>query len=167
MAYTNNYGGGQNRGGYPGNRGGYPGGKGGGQDNRQPQQVEIKAEPLQTDYVDAAEQVIKRLDARRAITTSKLRNLFSLISDIYNEENLRTEETLMPESVTALQMARIRFVYEAGREENVKTFVTQAKLLNYLKGIGTDNKRTDLIAFFHYMEALVAYHRFYIGGKEG
>ena len=130
-----------------------------------PQSVEIRALPLPEDYVDAAEKVIQSLDQKRAITTSKLRNLLSLVSDIYNVENLRDEPQLLPESKTALTMLRIRVVYEAGREQKVKDFVQAAKLLEYIKGIGND--RVKLIDFAHYMEALVAYHRYLIGGREG
>ena len=127
---------------------------------------EIKPLTLPKDYVDEAERVMTTLSGGRSkITTSKIRNLLSLVSDIYNAENLRTEKELLPESVTALTMMRIRVVYEAGREEAVKTFVREAKLLQYIKGIGTD--RAALIEFSHYMEALVAYHRFIIGGREG
>lgn len=131
-----------------------------------PQPVpEIKALPLPEDYVDEAEKVIQRLDKRRPITTSKLRNLLSLVSDIYNEENLRDEPQILPRSKAALTMLRIRVVYEAGREQAVKEFVKEAKLLEYIKGIGND--REKLIDFAHYMEALVAYHRYLIGGREG
>ena len=129
-------------------------------------QEEIRPLPLPKDYVDEAERVIRVLSTgRNKITTSKIRNLMSLVSDIYNTENLRTEKELLPESVTALTMMRIRAVYEAGREEAVKSFVCEAKLLEYIKGIGTS--REALISFAHYMEALVAYHRFIIGGREG
>lgn len=128
--------------------------------------AEIKALPLPEDYVDAAEAVMRRLAGNnRKITTSKIRNLLSLVTDIYNTENLRDAPTLSPESITALTMMRIRVVYEAGREQTVREFITEAKLLEYIKGIGTD--REKLIAFAHYMEALVAYHRFLIGGREG
>ena len=159
MAYDNN-----NRGGFPGRQ--YP--------NQNARQLppEVKALPLPEDYVDEAEAVIRRLAEReqndskaKIITTSKIRNLLSLISDVYNVENLRNEAELAPESVTALTMARIRVVYEAGRESSVKYFVKEAKLLQYLKDIKRDRKK--LIDFSHYMEALVAYHRLYIGGKEG
>ena len=123
--------------------------------------------PLPRDYVDEAEKVIRRIALERnKITTSKIRNLHSLVSDIYNAENLREDARLLPESVTALTKMRIRVVYEAGRDErSVKPFVNEAKLIEYIKGIGTD--RAKLMDFAHYMEALVAYHRFYIGGKEG
>lgn len=157
MAYQNNYG----NSGQPRRQGGYP--QGGRQNAPVP---EITAKPLPADYVDEAERVIRRFSEGSAkITTSKLRNLLSLVSDIYNRENLRTEKELLPESVTALSMMRIRTVYEAGRDDGVKEFVRTAAMLEYIKGIGTD--RQKLIDFAHYMEALVAYHRFIIGGKEG
>lgn len=133
-----------------------------------PQQPpEITALSLPDDYVDEAEKVIRRLaENRKKITTSKIRNLLSLVSDIYNVENLRDEPQILPESRTALTMLRIRVVYEAGRDqETVGEFVKEAKLLQYIKGIGYD--REKLIAFAHYMEALVAYHRYLIGGREG
>ena len=57
----------------------------------------------------------------------------------------------------------VRIVYDAGREQAVTTFLETTKLLNYIKGIG--NSRAEMIRFAHYMEALVAYHRF-MGGKE-
>lgn len=127
---------------------------------------EIRAESLPADYVDKAEEVMRKLSTERSkITTSKIRNILSLVSDIYNAENLRNEPDLLPESRTALTMMRIRVVYESGREEAVKTFVRESKLLEYLKDIGTS--RQKLIDFSHYMEALVAYHRFFIGGREG
>ena len=127
---------------------------------------ETKPLPLPEDYVDAAEAVMRKLAGNnRRITTSKIRNLLSLVSDIYNVENLRDAPQLLPESQTALAMLRIRVVYEAGREQKVKDFITGAKLLEYIKGIG--NNRERLIGFAHYMEALVAYHRYLIGGREG
>ena len=127
---------------------------------------EVRPLPLPADYVDAAEAVMRKLAVNsKKITTSKIRNLLSLVTDIYNVENLRDELELLPESKAALTMARIRFVYEAGREQSVKEFITEAKLLEYIKGIGAD--REKMIGFAHYMEALVAYHRYIIGGREG
>ena len=146
MAGYNNYGNNQNR---PYNN---------------PAPAPVKAQPIPEDYVDAAEQVILQLDRKNVITNTKLRNLYSLITDISNVENLRSDPQILPESQTKLMMARVRMVYEAGRENSVKFFLQKTKLLEYLKDIGTDRKK--LMQFSHYMEALVAYHRFYIGGKE-
>lgn len=141
--------------------------------NVQPKKEEIKpvsAEPLPADYVEKAEEVMSTLKKDKdkkiqVITTNKIRNILSMIMVVYNVENLRTDSTLTEESIQGITMARIRMVYEAGRENTVKEFLKRAKLLEYIKDIGND--RQKLIKFTHYLEALVAYHRFYIGGKEG
>lgn len=164
-----------------------------------------KALPLETiprkvpeNYVDEAERIMRVLiSSGTTITTSKIRNLLSLVTDIYNDESIRTEDKLKPDSVVKLNLMRVRVAYEYGRDtgENksrnkeegsdrdrgesngrdkekssgkdkvypMKDFISQAHLLEYLKGISTD--RADLIRFAHYMEALVAFHR-YLGGKE-
>ncbi len=139
-----------------------------GQNKPQPPQ-EIIAEPIPEEYVDAAEQAMRAYsegtDKYNQITTSKIRNLLSLISEVYDSERIRMEEDLLTESVTKLRMMRVRVLYEAGREPiKVGNFVKKTKLLEYLKGIGSDRKAC--IQFAHYMEALVAYHRYYHIGNE-
>ena len=125
------------------------------------------SKPVQTekafpkDYVDFAENLMG--DCYRKITTSKLRNLLSLLMDVYNTESLRTEETISPESAVKLQMARIRMAYECGRDRNTKEFVEAAYLLPWLKAIGDSREKT--LHYIHYLEAIVAYHRFF-GGRE-
>lgn len=143
----------------------------GGAQSRPPQRTnynqppaEIRPEKVPEDYIDRADAIMKEMsEQRQNITTSKIRNLLSLVSGIYDAERLRTEQTLTKESVAGIGMMRIRTAYECGRDRDTKSFVEKARLLQYLKGIG--DSREDLIAFAHYMEALVAYHRFY-GGKE-
>ena len=58
---------------------------------------------------------------------------------------------------------KLRFYYEAGREEKVKTFLETAKIFDIIKEIG--NSRSNYILFSRYMEALVAFHKYY-GGKD-
>lgn len=69
----------------------------------------------------------------------------------------------LPKASSKLMRLRVRMVYDAGRERDVKDFVEQAKLLEYLKGVG--DSREAMIQFAHYVEALVAYHR-YLGGRD-
>ena len=137
-----------------------------GQQNELPPEITPKKVP--EDYVDEAERIMRSLMSQpKKVTTSKIRNLLSLVTDIYNEENIRTEEKLRPESVVKLNLMRVRVAYECGRDnrdDTVKTFVKQTNLLEYLKGISDD--RADLIRFAHYMEALVAFHC-YFSSKEG
>ena len=129
---------------------------------------EILAETVPEDYVDAADKVMQSIAEEKRfnqITTSKIRNILSLISEIYDAERIRNAKDLLPENITKLQMMRVRVLYEAGRDEKtVAPFVKEAKLLEYIKGIGTS--REKCILFAHYMEALVAYHRYYHIGNE-
>lgn len=127
--------------------------------NRPEQKQPVPAFPAE--YVDFAEKIMR--EQYRKITTSKLRNFLSLLMDVYNTETLRTAQALCPESATALQLARIRIAYECGRDRGTKEFVEAANLLPWLKAIGTSREKA--IEYTHYMEALVAYHRFF-GGRE-
>lgn len=155
--YSNNYNGNRSGSGSYNNRSSY------GQQKELPPEITPKKVP--EDYVDEAERIMRSLMSQpKKVTTSKIRNLLSLVTDIYNTENIRTEEKLLPESIVKLNLMRVRVAYECGRDDTVKSFVAQTNLLEYLKGISTD--RADLIRFAHYMEALVAFHR-YFGGKEG
>ncbi|MBQ8354120.1 MAG: type III-A CRISPR-associated protein Csm2 [Oscillospiraceae bacterium] len=97
------------------------------------------------------------------ITTSKLRKILSLFMDVYNTENLRTDEAIAQENVTRLQLAKIRLVYECGREKEVKAFAEEAYLFHWLKEAGTS--REMVLRYIHYLEALVAYHRYHNEGE--
>lgn len=155
--YSNSYNGNRSGSGSYNNRSSY------GQQKELPPEITPKKVP--EDYVDEAERIMRSLMSQpKKVTTNKIRNLLSLVTDIYNTENIRTEEKLLPESIVKLNLMRVRVAYECGRDDTVKSFVAQTNLLEYLKGISTD--RADLIRFAHYMEALVAFHR-YFGGKEG
>ena len=123
----------------------------------------IEPKNLPDDFVDIAEKHMH--SCYRSITTSKIRNLLSLVTDCYQAESRRTAETITPESEDALTNMRIRIVYEVGRDRyNVGQFVRETELLQYLLGIRSNRKA--LIRFYHYMEALTAYHK-YMGGREG
>lgn len=120
-------------------------------------------------YVEKAEKVIQDLirDAGNVrdplLTTSKIRNILSMTSDIYNDVLTCKEETLGADIQNRISYLKVRIVYESGREDKVKRFVEKAELLaciNEIKG-----KRSQYLLFSRYMEALVAYHRYY-GGKD-
>lgn len=127
----------------------------------------------QTNYVDLAEKVIVKEIVRNpkrhnsiVLTTSKIRNLLSLINTLYNDVIHLTDEILSEEILGKIQYLRLRFVYEAGRdtdrEKSVKDFVEKADIIKHLQRIET---RSDLLLFCRYMEALVAYHKFN-GGRD-
>ena len=122
-------------------------------------------------YVDEAENAIKALlqmktkDGReiKILTTSKIRNLLALTSDIYNEVSALDSEKLNEEQIGKVQYLKIRTIYEAGRDQAVKNFVKTAKIIEYIDEI--KGKKSNFILFSRYMEALVAYRK-YLGGKD-
>ena len=122
-------------------------------------------------YVDIAEKAIKKLSGEKnkngkpipLVTTSKIRNLLAMTADIYNEVVNSKEETLSSELIGRINYMKIRFIYEAGREAKVRRIVEEADILSHLDEI--NGSRKQYILFSHYMEALVAYRKFY-GGKD-
>ena len=119
-------------------------------------------------YVKKADDVMKRLSQNKdkwgnikMVTTSQIRNLLAMTSDIFNEIRITRDETLNDEIKSRLNYLKVRFVYEAGRNDTVKDFVKQAEILECLDEI--QGSRSRYLMFSRYMEALVAYHKFYDG----
>ncbi len=123
---------------------------------------------LQTDnYVEIAEGVIKNLNRDKEnkllLTTSKIRNILAMVSELYNDAQRLRAETLSEDLVGRVQYLKMRVAYEAGRDGIVMDFVKKAELLGEIDRVG--RKKERLILFCHYMEALVAYHKF-LGGRD-
>lgn len=106
------------------------------------------------------------------LTTTKIRNLLSLLNviyqDIMNRDSRKKTESddwnqLETEIVGKIQYFKMRCAYEAGRDKAVADLVEKSNLMNYIDNI--KDSRDNFITFFHYVEALVAYHRYY-GGRE-
>lgn len=121
-------------------------------------------------YVDKAEKAIKNLkrnerDKRNPdaflLTTSKIRNLLNLTSNLYDESNSK-DYSRLKDKVAYL---RVQFVYQAGREFSVKNLVEEADILRALQEVQQMKNKETLQRFCRYMEALVAYFKFY-GGKD-
>lgn len=110
------------------------------------------------DYVENAELVMKSLKGS-SLTTSKIRKLLSLINSISEEVKLADEE-LNKRIIDNIKYLKVRFVYEAGREKSVKDFITTAGIIRKLDEIDGKEK---FMEFSRYMEALVAYHRYFDG----
>lgn len=113
-------------------------------------------------YVDTAEKVIGELPVKQngniEITTNQIRNILSLINELYDMVRTDTESVLSDDVQSHIQYVKMKIIYAAGREKTVKTFLEKSSLISYLNGIG--DSRDDLILVCHYMEALVAYHKF-------
>ena len=133
------------------------------QGNRNMEERKKERVVTEENYVEEAEKVINEVGAK-SFTTTRLRNLLSLSSDIYNMVIHQNGDKLTEEIKSKIEYLRVRFIYEAGRDENgIKRLVENANLLGVLKNIKGSKK--NYILFNRYLEALVAFHR-YNGGKD-
>lgn len=118
-------------------------------------------------YVAKAESVILKLSKQvnkqgkvvAMVTNSKIRNLLSMSADIYNQVLDCKDDKLPQELNGRIEYLRVRYIYEAGREPRVKDLVIQGELLEIMKEIQGSKK--NYILYYHYMEALVAFKRFW------
>ena len=124
-------------------------------------------ELTKTNYVDQAENVISTLVRNKrnklVLTTSKIRNILTTSATIYDKVR-RKQGSLTEAEKADIQNLRMKLVYEYGRNEaGVQDFLKKSQLIEEIKKIGDD--REKLIIYCKYVEALVAYHR-YFGGQD-
>ncbi|MBD3949410.1 type III-A CRISPR-associated protein Csm2 [Tuanshanicoccus lijuaniae] len=112
-------------------------------------------------YVEKAELVIKKMKRTidsGTLTTTKIRKILILSSYLFDAAQKEAFESL----VGRINYVRVQFVYQASRDRELKKLVKEAQLIECVKEI-TD--KASLIRFCRYMEALVAYFKYY-GGKD-
>ena len=123
----------------------------------------------QKNYVDIAEKAIRDLSEMKGrngrpepmVTTSQIRNLLAMTADIYNDVVNSQSDILSDEVIGRINYLKIRFVYEAGRDGGrpVKNLMDKADILNHIQNI--NGRKSNYIVFSRYMEALVAFRKFY------
>ena len=123
----------------------------------------------QKNYVDIAEKAIMDLREMKGrngrpepmVTTSQIRNLLAMTADIYNDVVNSQSDILSDEVIGRINYLKIRFVYEAGRDGGrpVKNLMDKADILNHIQNI--NGRKSNYIVFSRYMEALVAFRKFY------
>ncbi len=124
-------------------------------------------------YVERAENVVKSLyldgrgekNRRGMITTSQIRNLLSRISDIFNDVVILDEGSQLPaDIVNRVNYLKVQFVYESGRQGGaLRNFIDKAGLIKEIENAAASKEA--FIKMERYMEALVAYHKYY-GGED-
>ena len=98
------------------------------------------------------------------VSTSKLRNLLSMTSDIYNEVVNQREDSLSSEMKGRINYLKIRFIYESGRDKAVKDLFECGDIKAHIDDIG--DSRKQYILFSRYMESLVAFRKFKVDRDE-
>lgn len=124
-------------------------------------------------YVKKAENAIIELKNKKnkmgktvpMVTTSKIRNILAMSAQIYNDVLGVIGDELSDDINAHIDYLKLRIIYEVGRDttNSVRNFVESAELIKCIEQI--NGSRENYRLFNNYMEALVAYHKYY-GGKE-
>lgn len=125
------------------------------------------------DVVTEAEKAIKELQYKDRynkidVTTSQIRKFLTAVNvvrnkvDLYKAKNKGAED-LSKELTAEIKFLKVNLLYQAGRTDAVKQFMTVSKLDIIIDGIGDSLAR--FVKFTKYVEALVAYHKF-LGGRD-
>lgn len=127
------------------------------------------------DVAAEAEAVIQSLvykdhrdNDRLDLKTSQIRKFLAAVTSVTNQIEVwhmqHIDTDVLPDELAAqVKYLKVKLAYQAGREKSVKQFAEKARLSERIDAIGCDRRKYQ--EFAHFVEALVAYHRFY-GGQE-
>jgi CRISPR-associated protein Csm2 len=128
------------------------------------------------DKVDLAEKVMKDLSEVRdkkgkqsMVTTSQIRRFLTAVNTVTGKVEQYQNETgkadkLTPELAAQVKFLKVKLAYQVGRGDvKIKSFAREADLMAAIDSIGEDAKKYE--EFARYVEALVAFHKYY-GGKD-
>ena len=128
------------------------------------------------DIAGKAEKIIlglkndRLLGGTNGLTTSQIRKFLTAVNTLTNKITLyrhQQEQTraLSEDLAKEVRFLKVKLAYQVARgNKGVKRFAEDTRLKEYIDMVGTDLK--EYMAFAQFIEALVAYHKFY-GEKEG
>ena len=110
----------------------------------------------------------KRGHDRLDLKTNQIRKFLAAVTSVTNQIEVwhmqHIDTDVLPDNLAAeVKYLKVKLAYQAGREKSVKQFAEKARLPQRIDAIGCDRRKYQ--AFAHFVEALVAYHRFH-GGQE-
>ena len=110
----------------------------------------------------------KRGHDRLDLKTNQIRKFLAAVTSVTNQievwhmQHIDTDG--LPDNLAAeVKYLKVKLAYQAGREKSVKEFAEKAEIARRIDAIGRDRRKYQ--EFAHFVEALVAYHRFH-GGRE-
>lgn len=122
------------------------------------------------DIAKEAEQAIlalkKQKNGKFYLKTNQIRKFLIAVNAITNKVNVykakHLDATELPDELAGeIQFLKVKAAYQAGRKRSVEDFMKQSHMKQHIEAVGTSIAKYE--AFAHYIEALVAYHKFYGG----
>ena len=116
--------------------------------------------------VNVQEKVEKyQMDKRNAVTTTQLRLLLSNAVIIKNKIQVETRkgDEISVKLENEIKYLLVKHIYQCGREPKVKIFDKEFHISEKIKEIGNSAKKFN--DFYHYLEEIVAYMKYYESDK--
>jgi len=116
--------------------------------------------------VNVQEKVEKyQMDKRNAVTTTQLRLLLSNAVIIKNKIQVETRkgDEISVKLENEIKYLLVKHIYQCGREPKVKNFDKEFHISEKIKEIGNSAKKFN--DFYHYLEEIVAYMKYYESDK--
>ena len=123
-------------------------------------------------YVDQAQKVMEKLSHGNMVTTSQIRKFLTAVNTVSGKvdqyKNTENGQSLPEELQMQVKFLKVKLAYQIGRAESkrgnpVKDFSDEANLMTRIDGIGNSMEKYE--NFARYVEALVAFHKYY-GGRD-
>ena len=128
---------------------------------------------MDNNYVDQAQKVMENLSKdRNMVTTSQIRKFLTAVNTVSGKvdqfRNSGKGDTLPEDLQMQVKFLKVKLAYQIGRDKskggtNVEKFSKNAGLMNKIDNIGSSMEKYE--SFARYVEALVAFHKFY-GGSD-
>lgn len=114
------------------------------------------------DISKAEEMVVK--NNIKSITTSQIRKFLSAVNKINNKIKYQNDSDILSEDIVAeIAYMRVQFAYIVGKNNNDSLKKLHKELDKAI--IEIKNSKSKFINFARYVEAIIAYHKFY-GGND-
>uniref|UniRef100_UPI0040254810 type III-A CRISPR-associated protein Csm2 n=1 Tax=Dialister sp. TaxID=1955814 RepID=UPI0040254810 len=126
---------------------------------------------MDNNYVDQAQMVMENLSHdKNMVTTSQIRKFLTAVNTVSGKvdqfRNSGKGDTLPEDLQMQVKFLKVKLAYQIGRDKskggtNVEKFSKNAGLMNKIDNIGSSMEKYE--SFARYVEALVAFHKFYGG----
>lgn len=126
---------------------------------------------MDNNYVDQAQMVMENLSLdKNMVTTSQIRKFLTAVNTVSGKvdrfRNSGKGDTLPEDLQMQVKFLKVKLAYQIGRDKskggtNVEKFSKNAGLMNKIDNIGSSMEKYE--SFARYVEALVAFHKFYGG----
>ncbi|MEJ7542104.1 type III-A CRISPR-associated protein Csm2 [Staphylococcus intermedius] len=105
----------------------------------------------------------KKQQIFEGLTSSKLRSLLEQVNRLYTIVFNTNSELLSDDFLDELEYLKVKFYYEAAREQSVDIFLQKTFMIQIIDKAIKKKSKKYFLNYCKYFEALVAYAKFYQG----